>query len=162
MKTQDTVVSPSATSTGFLRTAMLATSGGLGLMLASLASVENVDGSFRFVWSGWVVAAFAVGVGLGMFYWRAAFRLGSDVPDSAATVKRMKNFKIVSAVLVVAAVFAFLYPMKFVRPEKRADVRAGLIMVPFFVIPVVSMWYFVKRYIDADAAKSEAEEADRQ
>ncbi len=162
MKTQDTLVPPSATSTGFLRTAMLATSGGLGLMLASLASVENVDGSFRFVWSGWVVAAFAVGVGLGMFYWQAAFQLGSDASDSAATVKRMKTFKVVSAVLIFAAVFAFLYPMKFVRPEKRADVRSGLIMVPFFVIPVVSMWYFVKRYIDADAAKSEAEEADRQ
>lgn len=153
------MVPPTATSIGFLRTAMLATSGGLGLMLASLASVENVDGSFRFVWSGWVVVAFAVGLGLGMFYWRAAFRLGSDAPDAAATVKRMKTFKFVSAVLIFAAVFAFLYPMKFVRPDKRADVRSGLIMVPFFVIPVVGMWYLVKRYIDADAARSEAEES---
>ena len=162
MKTQDTVVPPTATSTGFLRTAMLATSGGLGLMLASLASVENVDGSFRFVWSVWVIIAFAVGVGLGLFYWRAAFRLGSGPADMVSTNKRMKTFKFVSAILILAAVFAFLYPMKFVRPDKREDVRAGLIMVPFFVIPVVIMWYVVKRYIDADAAKSEAEDADRQ
>ena len=156
------MVPPTATSTGFLRTAMLATSGGLGLMLASLASVENVDGSFRFVWSVWVVVAFAGGLGLGMFYWRAAFQLGSDTPNSAAAIKRMNTFKIVSAVLIFAALFAFLYPMKFVRPDKREDVRSGLIMVPFFVIPVVTMWYVVKRYIDADAAKSEAEDADQQ
>ncbi len=51
--------------------------------------------------------------------------------------------------------------MKFVRPDKREDVRSGLIMVPFFVIPIVTMWYVVKRYIDADAAKSEAEEEAR-
>lgn len=138
---------------------MLATSAGLGLMLASLASVENVGGAFRFEWNMWVAVAFVVGFGLGIFYWRTALKLGASEANSAASRKRMQTFKIVSAVMVVAAIFAFLYPMKFVRPEKREEVRSGLIMVPFFVIPVVTMWYVVKRYIDADAAKSEAEES---
>ncbi len=162
MKNEAAGAPPSTTSAGFLQTAMLATAAGLGLMLASLASVENVDGSFRFVWSSWVLVAFVVGVGLGLGYWRAAFRLGSGPADRVSANKRMKTFKFVSAILIFAAVFAFLYPMKFVRPDKREDVRSGLIMVPFFVIPIVTMWYVVKRYIDADAAKSEAEDADRQ
>ncbi len=144
--------------TGFLRMAMLATSAGLGLMLASLASVENVDGAFRFGWNGWVAVAFVVGAGLGVAYWRAALRLGLDDAKSPVARKRMRNFRLACVVLGVAAVFAFLYPVKFVRPEKRDEVRSGLVMVPVIVIPVMSLWYLVKRHIDADAAENKAAE----
>jgi hypothetical protein len=147
--------------TGFVRMAVFATSAGLGVMLASLASLESDEQGLRFIWSGWVAAAFLTGAGLGLFYWRTALRLGRLAGvDPVAAKRRRQTFTLVSALMVFAAVFAFLYPMKFVRPEKRDDVRAGLTMVPFVVIPCLTGWYLTKRFLDADTASAEAAEKD--
>lgn len=139
---------------------MAGTSCGLGLMLASLASLGCNDQGFYFEWNIWVLIAFLIGAGLGVFYWLSAINLGQmeSVAPAVAKQKR-KTFNLVTALLVFVSLFAFIYPVKFVRPEKRDDVRSGLFMVPFFVIPSLTGWYLTKRFLEKDEDDGNEREA---
>jgi hypothetical protein len=149
---------PSAGS--FIWVATAVTSCGIGLMLASLASLRSNDQGFYFVWNLWVLLAFLTGVGLGVFYWVSAIKLsGLEEVDPARAKKKQQTFKLVTVLLGFVALFAFMYPMKFVRPEKRDDVRNGLIMVPFFVIPALTGWYLAKRFLEKDESDNDVNEA---
>lgn len=149
-----------ASASSFIWLATAATSGGIGVMLASLASLRSNEQGFFFVWNLWVLLAFLVGAGLGVFYWVSAIKLsGLEEVDPARAKKKKQTFKLVTALLAFVSVFAFLYPMKFVRPEKRDDVRGGLIMVPFFVIPSLTGWYLTKRFLEKDEADNDDREA---
>jgi hypothetical protein len=152
---------PSAPSAGtFIWVAMAATSGGLGMMLASLAALRSDEQGFFFVWNFWVLLAFLVGAGLGVSYWLTAMKLGElESVNPAHARKKKQIFKLVAALLAFVSIFAFLYPMKFVKPEKRDDVRGGLIMVPFFVIPALTGWYFAKRFLEKEEAETAREDS---
>jgi hypothetical protein len=157
MKTE----SPAKTSAGsFVWLATAATSGGIGVMLASLASLRSNEQGFYFVWNLWVLLAFLTGAGLGVFYWVSAIKLsGLEEVDPAKAKKKKRTFKLVTALLGFVSLFAFMYPMKFVRPEKRDDVRSGLMMVPFFVIPALTGWYLAKRFLEKDESDNDDKEA---
>lgn len=157
MKTE----SPPTRSAGtFIWVATAATSGGLGLMLASLAALRSSEQGFYFVWNLWVLLAFLTGAGLGVSYWLTAMKLGElEAVNPAHARRKQQTFKLVAALLAFVSIFAFLYPMKFVKPEKRGDVRGGLIMVPFFVIPALTGWYFAKRFLEKEEAETARQES---
>jgi hypothetical protein len=147
--------SPKPSVGAFIWVAMAATSAGLGVMLASLASLGSDEQGFTFEWNLWVLIAFLVGAGLGVFYWLSAMKLGElEAVDPAHARKKKQTFQLVTALLAVVSIFSFLYPMKFVRPEKRDDVRMGLFMVPIFVVPCLTGWYLTKRYLEKDEVEN--------
>jgi MFS family permease len=152
MKTE---IPPTRSAGTFIWVAMAATSGGLGLMLASLAALRCNEQGFYFVWNLWVLLAFLIGAGLGVSYWLTAMKLGElEAVNPVHARKKKQTFKLVAALLAFVSIFAFLYPMKFVKPEKRDDVRGGLLMVPFFVIPALTGWYVVKRFLEKEEAET--------
>ena len=66
--------------------------------------------------------AFLVGAALASGYWWLVFRLGAgaDGPSSR------RLLYIASGFLLLLAFAVFLYPLRFVSPEKRQDVLIGL------------------------------------
>ena len=56
--------SPKPSVGAFIWVAMTATSGGLGVMLASLASLGSNEQGFTFEWNLWVFIAFLIGASL--------------------------------------------------------------------------------------------------
>ena len=89
-----------------------------------------------------------------------ALSLGVAVLVTVSVARRWLGFQPIPGdfefvqMATAVSIFSFLYPMKFVRPEKRDDVRTGLIMVPIFVIPCLTGWYLTKRYLEKDEVEN--------
>ena len=107
----------------FLRWIMIGSSAlGLGCLLASLTVLDLGHGGIEFHWSNLALIAFPAGAALAAGYWILVFRLGS-ADETASTRRKLYS---ASAFMLLLAFAAFLYPLRFVTPEKRNDVLIGL------------------------------------
>ena len=107
----------------FLRWIMIGSSAlGLGCLLASLTVLDLGKGGIEFHWSNYALIAFPAGAGLAAGYWLLVFRLGEkdEVESGRRTVYGASIFMLLLAVAV------FMYPLRFITPEKRSDVLIGL------------------------------------
>ncbi len=127
----------------FLRWIMIGSSAfSLGCLLASLTVLDLGKGGIEFHWSNYALIAFPVGAALAAGYWLLVFRLGEK--DEFASGRR--TVYAASIFMLLLAIGVFMYPLRFITPEKRSDVLIGLAVatcalscVGFMIRTVVKM-----------------------
>ena len=116
---------------------------GLGCMAAAVESLRSNATGFAFQFSMGTIAAFALGAAAGLVFWKLA--AGSPLAARAG-----------AALLLMAGLGGFLYPLRFVPSEHMADIAVGLTVATCAVsIGGVLLWR-MKRYFDEDDAAQES------
>jgi len=116
---------------------------GLGCMAAAVESLRSNATGFKFQFSMGTVAAFALGAVAGLVFWKLA--AGSRLASRAG-----------AALLLMAGLGGFLYPLRFVPAEHMADIAVGLSVATCAVsIGGVLLWR-MKRFFDEDDAAGES------
>ncbi len=149
-------VSNDESKNGLFRVAGIGASLAFGAMVASLFALNIAADGFSFELNAGAVIAFIVAALFGWFYWRMIARLAVD----KAPELRRKKFIAFSAGLLLVGVVSFLYPLKFIPPEKRTDVFVGLALAALCILGVGVVMWRVKGFLDADLKKSEGQEKD--
>lgn len=123
-----------------------------GAMVATLFALRRSSGGgFEFEINALAIISFVAAASVAWFYWRMIERMAVG----RAPERRRKKFVIFSIGLLLIGVLAFLYPMKFVPPEKRADVFSGLVLAFTVIAGVGFVMLKVKRFLDADQQRAE-------
>lgn len=116
---------------------------GSGALLASLTVIRQGRLGIEFVWSNLAIPAFLLGALLCCGFWWLVFRLEARQGDEQ---RQRRRLLVASAALLLLAFGAFIYPMRFVVPERRTDVLIGLgaaiavLSVVGFMIRTVVKW----------------------
>ena len=137
-----------------LRIAGVGASLAFGAMVASLFALKTNPGGFVFELNVPTVISFIAAGTLAWFYWRLVARMAVD----KAPQQRRKRFIVFSVGLLLVGVVSFLYPLKFIPPEKRKDVFTGLALAVGCVVGVGFVMWKVKRFLDADLKRTEDED----
>src|SRR6266566_1501435 len=125
-------------SAGLRRIMVLSSSVACGFAAASL---EALQPDFSFHVSGKTPVAFAVGAALVWIYWRIIF--------SASKAPRQNRLRFTaSALLILAGVAGFLYPLRFIAPNNYADVLIGLAIAFGVLSGVAGLLLYCKRFLD--------------
>jgi hypothetical protein len=114
----------------------------LGCMAAAIQALRQDAAGFTFHVSLGTFVAFALGTAAGLLYWKLAAR-------------SMLAVRLGTAVLVLAGVGGFLYPLRFVPANKRGDVAIGLVAASCAISLVAFLLWKLKRFFDADATSVE-------
>jgi hypothetical protein len=106
----------------FRQLVSLASSLAISGMLASLAAVEKgaVSGRLEFHWHWAVLPLGLIGLGLGHVFWRLLWQAQRD--NRVESQRRVRWF---AALLGLIAISSFLYPLRYLQPERRSDVFIG-------------------------------------
>ena len=132
----------------------LATALAFGTMVGSLFAVKRSAGGLVFQLNVAAVVAFLAAGALAWFYWRMVARLTrSAVPGQKP--KFPPKFAAFSAGLILIGLGAFLYPMRFVPEEKRADILIGLLLAVGVLTGVGIVMWKVRNFLEADAERTE-------
>jgi MFS family permease len=116
---------------------------GAGALLASLTVVNVGPSGFEFHWNNWAIAAFVIGAVLAGGFWLLVFRLSARGGNEK---KKHRRLMLLSGFLLLVAFGLFLYPLRFVTPERRNDVLIGLgvavavLSVVGFLLRTVVKW----------------------
>jgi len=137
------------------RIAGVGTALAFGVMVASLFAVRSTQSGLTFEITAPVVIAFLIAAIVAWFYWRMVVRLASSQEPN----KQRKRFALFSVAMVVVGILTFLYPIKFIPPEKRGDVMIGLSLAIGCIAGVAFVMSRVRRFLEAD--QKQAEEDDR-
>ena len=110
---------------------------GFGVMVATLFALKSVPNGFAFELNAGTIISFFAAAAFAWFYWKMVERMATE----KAPQQRKKKFVVFSIGLVLVGLVSFAYPMKFIPPEKRADVFIGLALATACVTGVgVVMW----------------------
>ncbi|MSU34629.1 MAG: hypothetical protein EXS36_05880 [Pedosphaera sp.] len=116
---------PSSTNDRFFQQ-LVAMATGLAFagMLASLAAVEvGAGGKLVLRWH-WAIAPLVIlGLVIGVGFWRLVFR--SAAHETNLSHRRLRQ---AAAGLAGMAITSFLYPLRFVQPDRRNEVLIGLVL----------------------------------
>lgn len=126
-----------------------------GVMVATLFALERTPNGLSFKLNAGAIISFLVAAPVAWFYWRLIARMATE----RAPEQRRKKFIVFSIGLLLIGIMAFLYPLKFVPPEKRKDVFIGLALAFGCIGGVGLVMLKVRRFLEADLKHSE--EADR-
>jgi hypothetical protein len=126
-----------------------------GVLVATLFALERTPHGLSFKLNAAAVISFLVAAPVTFFYWRLIARMATE----RAPEQRRKKFIVFSVGLLLIGVMAFLYPLKFVPPEKRKDVFIGLALAFGCIGGVGLVMLKVRKFLEADLKHSE--EADR-
>lgn len=121
---------------------------GAGCLIASLPMVQSGPGGIDFRWSYWALPAFALGAVMAIGFWQLIFRLARHRGDEAASRRKLYA---ASAGLMLVAFGAFIYPLRFVVPERRTDVLIGLGMAIIALSAVGLLIRTVVKWLESDA-----------
>ena len=141
----------STASSGLFRFAGLGASVAFGAMVGSLFAVKATPEGLGFELNVATVLAFLAAGTFAWFYWRMVARLAAD----KAPQHRGRKFVVFSIGLILVGVVSFLYPLKFIAPEKRWDVFVGLTLAFCAITGVGIVMWKVKKFLDADLKRSE-------
>ena len=115
---------------------------GAGMLFASLTGLEQGAAGLEFHVRLLSVPAFIVGSVVASAYWWLVFHLGAGKDDRSAR----RQLHAASGLILLLALAIFMYPLRFVTPEKRGDVLIGLAIavgalscVGFMIATVVGM-----------------------
>ncbi|HYE33504.1 MAG TPA: hypothetical protein VEH27_18935 [Methylomirabilota bacterium] len=122
---------------------VLSASCGIAVMgiIAAVASLKiNGTQGFHFDWDWTTPIWMLLGV---LFNWRLWIQVWkvSDNPTREGKVR----LGLYLGFFVLAGVFAFLYPLRFIAANKLADISFGLVMAVFFLGGLGTMMVFVAR-----------------
>ena len=144
---------PSSGSSSFFRLAGAGTALAFGVMVASLFSLQHGPSGFSFRLNAWVVIAFVLAASAGWYYWKLVARMAAEKSPNLR-----KKFIVFSIGLVLLGVIGFLYPLKFIPPEKRKDVFIGLALAVGVLSGVGFVMRKVIKFLDSDLKKTERED----
>ena len=131
--------SESSISRLFIKIVRGTTALGLGCMAAAVESLRSGAAGFAFQVSWGTVAAFAIGAAVGLFYWKVATRSRLAAVGGAA-------------LLVLAGLAGFLYPLRFVPADKIAPIAMGLLLAVCLILIWVFLLWKMNRFFVADDA----------
>jgi hypothetical protein len=140
-------------SSGLFRIAGVGASVAFGAMVASLFAVKATPEGLAFELNLATVLAFVAAGIFAWFYWRMVARMAAD----KAPEQRRRKFIAFSVGLMLVGVVSFLYPLKFIPAEKRADVFIGLALALACITGVGFVMWKVKKFLDADMKRTEEE-----
>ncbi len=123
---------------------------GSGCLIASLPIVQSGPGGIDFRWSNWAVPAFVLGAAIAIGFWQLIFRLAGRRGDEAASRRKLYA---ASAGLMLVALGAFIYPLRFVVPDRRTDVLIGLGMAVIVLSAVGMLIRTVVKWLESEAAQ---------
>jgi len=95
---------------------------GAGMLFASLTGLEQGESGLEFHVRLLSVPAFIVGSVVASAYWWLVFHLGAGKDDRSSR----RQLHAASGLILLLALAVFMYPLRFVTPEKRDDVLIGL------------------------------------
>lgn len=126
---------------------MAASALGLGAMLASLTFLDKGPHGFEFHWSPLALPAFALGIILSSAYWWIVFRMTNRPGQLGAGFLTGA-----SAAVMVLAILAFLYPIRFIPAAKRADVVIGLSLAVLVLGTIGYIIHTMVRWLEQESA----------
>ncbi len=121
---------------------------GAGCVIASLTIVRRGPAGLDFSWSNWAIPAFGLGALIAIGFWRLVFRLGSRGGDEVASRRKLL---VASVGLMLVAFGAFVYPLRFVAPERRQDVLIGLGVAIVVLSAVGLLIRTVVKWLESDS-----------
>jgi hypothetical protein len=131
-----------ALSRGLFKIVVGSTALGLGCLAAAIEALRRETGGFTFQVSAGTFVAFSLGLAAGLYYWKLAAR-------------SLLAARVGTALLLVAGIGGFLYPLRFVPADKMAEIGIGL----GFAVSAISIGAFMlwrlKCFFDADDAAVE-------
>jgi len=122
----------------FFRIASFATALALGCAAASMQSLHWNASKLSFQISLGTFVAFAVGAGVALIFWKTA-------TSSVSSARKGSLW------LALIGVAVFLYPLRFVPPEKLPDIAIGLTLAVAALSTIAWMIWQVGRFLDRDA-----------
>ncbi len=129
-----------------LRIATVSTALAFGALAASTEALRSNAAGFCFQASFRTAVAAVIGGAGAVLYWKLAGRGLADARKGAW-------------LLVLAGLGFFLYPLRFVSPEKLAETLQGLAFAVVALSTVGFMLWRVKRFLDEDTEHAKAIEA---
>ncbi|HRI12237.1 MAG TPA: hypothetical protein PLX89_04455 [Verrucomicrobiota bacterium] len=131
----------------FRRLVMVASGAAMGGVIASLTLLQKGPVGFAFHWTYLALPAFVLGVVVSTLYWRIVFRYSAG---AAAGAGRRILFT-ASLIMLVLGVVAFLYPVRFIPQQKRADVVIGLSVAVFALSTIGYMIHTIVRWLEQES-----------
>jgi hypothetical protein len=127
---------------GFLKIVRGATALALGCMAAAVESLRRDVSGFTFQLSIGTFVAFALGLAAGLYFWKMA--AGSKLA-----------MRVGAALLVLAGIGGFLYPLRFVPADKMTEIAIGLTLAVCALSTGAYMLWRLRRFFEADSAAVE-------
>ena len=140
----------------FLRIAKWGTVISFGVMTGSLWAMEASPGGLRFTLSAGVIPAALAGAVIALIYWRLLEKMIiSHEKTAAAGVEGkasvdFKKFAGFTALLFVATLLAFLYPLRYASSEKHLDIAFGMVLAFACIAGVGRVVWWLKKVLDED------------
>ena len=140
----------------FLRLAKWGTVISFGVMTGSLWAMEVTPTGLRFSFSVGVILAALVGAVVARIYWRLLQKLIASKEQSTAASADgrasvdFKKFAGFTALLFVATLLAFLYPLRYAPSEKHADIAFGMVLAFACIAGVGRVVWWLKKMLDDD------------
>ena len=112
-----------------------------------MATLKITDAKgFHFDWTWLTLLWMALGALYNWVFWRAIWEV-ADRPTPRAKAR----FAAMVAGLIAAGVFGFLYPLRFLAPNKLPDISFGLVIAVIFLGGIgVAMWFVARGLGQAD------------
>ena len=135
---------------GLLRVMILGTALACGAMAASLQALQAGPGGFYFRVSWVSGVVFACGTAAVLWIWKIMLK-------DAGTPRQRFLRGGAKWVLLLSAVAAFLYPLRFVPKAKLPEIGIGLGMAAFALSIVGSILWTIRRFLEREEKEGEAE-----
>ncbi len=143
-------------SRDFLRVAKWGTVLSFGVMTGSLWAMEASPSGLRFQFTFGVIPATLVGVAVAFLYWRLLQKMIVSHEKSSAAGGEgkasidFKRFTGFTALLFVATLLAFLYPLRYAPSEKHTDIAFGMVLAFACIAGVARVVWWLKKILDED------------
>jgi hypothetical protein len=145
LKSAEVYVMPqpeAALSRGLFKIVVGSTALGLGCLAAAMEALRRDTGGFTFQLSARTFVAFSLGLAAGLYYWKLAAR-------------SLLAARVGTALLLLAGIGGFLYPLRFVPANKMAEIGIGLGFATSALSVGAFMLWRLKCFFDADDAAVE-------
>lgn len=134
---------------------MVSSALGLGGVISSLTLLSRGPHGFEFHWTNLAIPAFVLGVVISCGYWWIVFRL------SRPTTAGRRNYRFLvaaSCVMIALALGAFLYPIRFIPPQKRTDVIIGLAIAVLVLGTIGYLIHTIVRWLEQETEEKRPED----
>ena len=125
---------------------MISSALGMGGVISSLTLLSSGPHGFEFHWTNLAYPAFALGCLISTGYWWIVFRMTSRSNPSS-----LRFLALASGGMIVFAVAAFLYPIRFIPQQKRSDVIIGLAAAVLVLGTIGYIIHSIVRWLEEDA-----------
>jgi hypothetical protein len=130
------------TSRNFFRIASGSAALGLGCAFGSLEALRRNPNGFSFEFSCKTLLAFAIGAAVAFLYWWFA-------------AKNLTSARRGAWWLFIGGVAMFLYPLRFVPPDKSREMVQGLMVAVCALSGAAFLFWQIKRFLDLDTKLNE-------